>query len=59
VWTLHNDVIDYLFGMMPRYSMLNDYMQVIGYATFWLSIFSLGLAYYLVISKRRVKLDLH
>lgn len=59
VWTLHNDVIDYLFGMMPRYSMLNDYMQEIGYATFWLSIFSLGLAYYLVISKRRVKLDLH
>ena len=57
--TLHNDVIDYLFGMMPRYSMLNDYMQEIGYATFWLSIFSLGLAYYLVISKRRIKLDLH
>ena len=45
--------------MMPRYSMLNDYMQEIGYATFWLSIFSLSLAYYLVISKRRIKLDLH
>ncbi|MEG7281349.1 DUF1405 domain-containing protein [Bacillus sp. 0909A] len=58
VWTLHNDVIDYLFGMMPQYSMLSEYMTDIGYGTFWLSIFSIGLAFYLVISKKQTKLPL-
>ncbi|MCY8978909.1 DUF1405 domain-containing protein [Bacillus halotolerans] len=58
VWTLHNDVIDYLFGMMPQYSMLSEYMTDIGYGTFWLSIFSIGLAFYLVISKKQTKLQL-
>ncbi len=42
VWTPHNDVIDYLFEMMPKYSMLSDYMTDIGYGTFWLSIFQSG-----------------
>ncbi|HWO95114.1 MAG TPA: DUF1405 domain-containing protein [Bacillus sp. (in: firmicutes)] len=51
IWTLHNDVIDYVFLMMPRYSMLNDYMPQIGYFTFWLSVFSLLLAYFLCIYK--------
>lgn len=58
VWTLHNDVIDYLFDMMPQYSMLSDYMTDIGYGTFWLSIFSIGLAYFLVVSKKQTKLEL-
>ncbi|MCR6596847.1 DUF1405 domain-containing protein [Bacillus halotolerans] len=58
VWTLHNDVIDYLFGMMPQYSMLSEYMTEIGYGTFWLSIFSIGLAFYLVTSKKQTKLQL-
>ncbi|MDG3074017.1 DUF1405 domain-containing protein [Bacillus halotolerans] len=58
VWTLHNDVIDYLFGMMPQYSMLSEYMTDIGYGTFWLSIFSIGFAFYLVISKKQTKLQL-
>ncbi|MBT2626764.1 DUF1405 domain-containing protein [Bacillus sp. ISL-32] len=58
IWTLHNDVIDYLFGMMPQYSMLSDYMTYIGYATFWLSLFSIALAYYLVVSKKQMRLDL-
>ncbi|MEC1291332.1 DUF1405 domain-containing protein [Bacillus mojavensis] len=58
VWALHNDVIDYLFGMMPQYSMLSEYMTDIGYGTFWLSIFSIGLAFYLVISKKQTKLQL-
>ncbi|MCY8104338.1 DUF1405 domain-containing protein [Bacillus mojavensis] len=58
VWTLHNDVVDYLFGMMPQYSMLSEYMTDIGYGTFWLSIFSIGLAFYLVISKKQTKLQL-
>ncbi|NTU25337.1 DUF1405 domain-containing protein [Bacillus tequilensis] len=58
VWTLHNDAIDYLFNMMPQYSMLSDYMTDIGYGTFWLSIFSIGLAYFLVVSKKQTKLEL-
>ena len=28
VWTLHNDVIDYVFGQMPIYRSLNQYMQL-------------------------------
>jgi uncharacterized membrane protein YpjA len=47
IWTLHNDVIDYVFGMMPRYSILDEYIPQIGYFTFWLSIVSLLLAYVL------------
>ena len=58
VWTLHNDVIDYVFGMMPRYSVLMDYMNPIGYFTFWLSMISLLIAYALVINKRASKLNL-
>lgn len=59
IWTLHNDVIDYVFFMMPRYHMLNEYMPQIGYFTFWLSIFSLGIAYYLVIRKNRFTLSIN
>jgi len=51
IWTLHNDVIDYVFGMMPRYQMLNDYMPQIGYFTFWLSIASIAIAYGLCIRR--------
>jgi len=58
VWTLHNDIIDYTFGMMPRYSVLMDYINQIGYFTFWLSVISLLIAYALVINKRASKLDL-
>ncbi|RLL48219.1 DUF1405 domain-containing protein [Oceanobacillus piezotolerans] len=54
IWTLHNDVIDYVFGMMPIYSSLTDYMSEIGYFTFWLSILSIFIAYYLTIKKRDV-----
>lgn len=38
VWTLHNDVIDYVFGQMPIYRSLEMYSSQIGYFTFWLSI---------------------
>lgn len=53
IWTLHNDVIDYVFHMMPRYHMLNEHMPTIGYFTFWLSILSLGVTYYLTVRKNR------
>lgn len=51
IWTLHNDVIDYVFEMMPSYGTLNQYMNQIGYFTFWLSIFSIAVAYYFTIRK--------
>ncbi|WP_347860485.1 DUF1405 domain-containing protein [Salimicrobium sp. PL1-032A] len=42
VWTLHNDVIDYVFGQMPVYPSINQYMNEIGYGTFWLSVVCIG-----------------
>lgn len=38
VWLLHNEIIDYVFGMMPVYGSLSEYSNEIGYFTFWLSI---------------------
>ncbi|MGA5690430.1 DUF1405 domain-containing protein [Cytobacillus pseudoceanisediminis] len=58
IWTLHNDVIDYVFFMLPRYPILNLYTPQIGYFTFWLSIFSLGTAYYFVLRKNRFSLEI-
>ncbi|MFB4169205.1 DUF1405 domain-containing protein [Virgibacillus sp. JSM 102003] len=49
LWTLHNDVIDYVFDMMPMYSSISMYMKEIGYFTFWLSILSILIAYKLTI----------
>jgi uncharacterized membrane protein YpjA len=59
VWTLHNDIIDYVFGMMPRYSVLNQYMSPIGYFTFWLSIASVAISYMLCVRKKRFFLPLN
>lgn len=53
IWTLHNDIIDYVFGMMPIYSSLTKYMAEIGYFTFWLSILSIFIAYQLTIRKNK------
>ncbi|MBU8879083.1 DUF1405 domain-containing protein [Bacillus sp. FJAT-29790] len=58
IWTLHNDVIDYVFFMLPRYPILDLYIPQIGYFTFWLSIVSLGIGYYLCIRKDRFKLNI-
>jgi uncharacterized membrane protein YpjA len=58
IWTLHNDVIDYVFFMLPRYHMLNEVTPEIGYFTFWLSIVSIGIGYYFVIRPNRFKLEL-
>jgi uncharacterized membrane protein YpjA len=58
IWTLHNEIIDYVFGMMPKYSVLMDYLPEIGYFTFWLSLFSIFLAYYFVVRKNSLKLNL-
>lgn len=48
VWTLHNDVIDYVFGQMPSYRTLAAYTNYIGYFTFWLSVFCISLAIFSV-----------
>ncbi|MBB6452220.1 putative membrane protein YpjA [Salirhabdus euzebyi] len=53
IWTLHNDVIDYVFEMMPVYGRLTQYMNQIGYFTFWLSIFSILLVYYMNVRKSK------
>lgn len=53
IWTIHNDIIDYLFKMMPRYNMLDKYTIPIGYFTFWLSIVSILAAYLLCIRKEQ------
>jgi len=53
IWTLHNDVIDYVFFQYPRYGSLNAFVPQIGYFTFWLSIASLFLAYFLVIKRKK------
>lgn len=55
IWTLHNDVIDYVFGMMPIYSDLTNYMNQIGYFTFWLSVVSILIAYFLTRKNNSVK----
>lgn len=58
IWTLHNDVIDYVFGQMPRYSILSEYTSLIGYFTFWLSLASLAIVYLLAVRKERFKLPI-
>jgi uncharacterized membrane protein YpjA len=58
IWTLHNDVIDYVFKMLPRYHMLDKYIPQIGYFTFWLSIVSLTLAYWFVVRVKSKKMEL-
>lgn len=52
IWILHNDIIDYVFGMMPIYSDLTVYMKEIGYFTFWLSILTLLVAFRVTIYKK-------
>ncbi|NHM29139.1 DUF1405 domain-containing protein [Neobacillus terrae] len=59
IWTLHNDIIDYVFFMLPRYQDLDKYIPEIGYFTFWLSIISLGIAYYFCLRPKHFKLDIH
>jgi uncharacterized membrane protein YpjA len=58
VWVLHDIVIDYVFGMMPSYSMLAHFTKQIGYFTFWLSILSVGIGYYAGLRKDRFQLEL-
>ncbi|WP_459501513.1 lipoprotein heptaprenylglyceryl N-acetyltransferase LhaT [Bacillus sp. C1] len=53
IWTLHNDVIDYLFWQMPRYGIMHLFVEQIGYFTFWLSIVVLAITYYYCLRRNR------
>ncbi|HLS66604.1 MAG TPA: DUF1405 domain-containing protein [Pseudogracilibacillus sp.] len=48
---LHNEIIDYVFGMMPIYGSLSTYMNEIGYFTFWLSVATIVISYQLTIKR--------
>ena len=58
IWVLNNEIIDYVFLMMPRYPVLDKYIKEIGYFTFWLSIASLAIAYFLCIRPGRFTLNI-
>ncbi|MGM9928163.1 MAG: DUF1405 domain-containing protein [Bacillus sp. (in: firmicutes)] len=53
IFTVHNEIIDYVFGQMPWYGTLERYMNEIGYFTFWLSIGSILLCYYVGMKRPR------
>ncbi|WP_141433326.1 DUF1405 domain-containing protein [Bacillus sp. 03113] len=58
IWTLHNDVIDYVFFMLPSYQMLDLYTPQIGYFTFWLTMLSIAITYYLTVKKDHFSLKI-
>ncbi|WLD91810.1 DUF1405 domain-containing protein [Alkalihalobacillus sp. AL-G] len=49
IWVFHNEIIDYVYGEMPTYSVLNAYTDQVAYLTFWLSVCSVALVYFLTI----------
>ncbi|WP_035186225.1 DUF1405 domain-containing protein [Alteribacter aurantiacus] len=54
VWTLHNDVIDYIYGMHPYVSrLILPHYEQIAYFTFWLSVLSLLIVYVMNKQKKR------
>ncbi|MFB5661689.1 DUF1405 domain-containing protein [Alteribacillus sp. HJP-4] len=59
VWTVHNDIIDYVYGMYPWVSsVLLPHIDQIGYFTFWLSISAVTMIYVLCVRKNRVYYEL-
>lgn len=56
---LHNEIIDYVYGMMPTYSVLHHYTPQIAYFTFWLSILSIGVGYWFSLRKDREIFSIH
>jgi uncharacterized membrane protein YpjA len=56
IFTLHNEIIDYVFGYMPWYGELSKYMNEIGYFTFWLSILSIGISYFVAKKGNNIQL---
>lgn len=59
IWTVHNDIIDYVFGMYPWLSPgLLPYLSQIGYFTFALGLLSVGMMYLLCLRKDRLSLTI-
>jgi uncharacterized membrane protein YpjA len=58
IWTIHNDVIDYVYMQFPVYSKLYLYIQHIGYFTFWLSVVSIGICYLYTQKTKRLDLSM-
>lgn len=58
IWVIHNDFIDYVYDMFPVYPSLSEYIPLIGYLTFWLSIITLFIFYQLTLNERRFSLPL-
>jgi uncharacterized membrane protein YpjA len=58
IWTIHNDVIDYVYMQFPVYSKLYLYIQHIGYFTFWLSVISIGICYFYTQKTKRLDLSM-
>lgn len=54
IWILHNDIIDYVYEMMPIYSSLTTHMNEIGYFTFWLSIGTIWVTYIATLKRSKV-----
>ncbi|SER12927.1 Uncharacterized membrane protein YpjA [Gracilibacillus ureilyticus] len=53
LFVLHNEIIDYVYGMMPVYGSLTEYSDHIGYFTFWLSIICILTVYYVSIYRKQ------
>lgn len=58
LWVLHDVIIDYVFDMMPRYPILAEYENLIGYFTFWLSLLSIFLVYWFTLRSNSRKVAL-
>ncbi|MGY4690091.1 lipoprotein heptaprenylglyceryl N-acetyltransferase LhaT [Salibacterium sp. K-3] len=53
VWTVHNDIIDYVYGMYPWVApVLSDKIEHIGYFTFWLSVLSVTAVFAFSVKRR-------
>ncbi|MBM7577422.1 DUF1405 domain-containing protein [Jeotgalibacillus terrae] len=59
IWTLHNDVIDYVYMQYPIYSRLSEMVNHIGYFTFWLSITSILITWYCCVYRKDWQRSLH
>lgn len=58
IWTLNDLMIDYVYGMSPRYPPLYNYEHMIGYLTFWLTLLSIFLVYFFAVRKNHPTLEL-
>lgn len=47
----HDLIIDYVYGMMPIYGSLSDYMNEIAYFTFWLSVITMIFSYQITVKR--------